>query len=202
MEGFPLTTCNLHDILSFRMEFGKKIRTLRKERGLSLEQLAARSKVAIATLSRIENGKGSGTFRTHQRIAEAFGLPLLELYRDLQEPDPEAYLIEPGAGEAESFTYDDKASAVLLARQVSRKQMLPQMILLEPGGKTALEQYPPGTERWLFGLEGTVEVAVGEKAYQVPQGGTLYFRASLPHRLQNKEGTPARILSVTSPASL
>ncbi len=183
-------------------EIGGRIRTLRKDLGFTLEQLSQKSGVALATLSRLENGKGQGTFRTHLRIAEAFGLPLPELYRNLQEPEQEVHLIEPGAGEAESFTYDDKASAVLLARQVSRKQMLPQMILLEPGGKTALEQYAPGTERWLFGLEGTVAAAVGEKEYRIPQGGTLYFRASLPHRLQNKETVTARIISVTSPAAL
>jgi len=178
-----------------------RIRLLRKDLGLTLEQVAQKSGVALATLSRLENGKVQGTFRTHQRIAEALNIPLPELYRNLQEPEREAYLLEPGGEEAESFTYDDKASAVLLARQVSGKQMLPQMLLLEPGGKTALEQYPPGTERWLFGLEGRVEAAVGEKTYRIPQGGTLYFKASLPHRLENKEGAPARVLSVTSPAS-
>lgn len=183
-------------------DLGTKIRSLRKSLGFTLEQLAQKSGVALATLSRLENGKGQGTFRTHQRIAEAFGLPLPELYRDLREPEQEAHLIDPGAGEAESFTYDDKASSVLLARQVSRKQMLPQMILLEAGGKTALEQYPAGTERWLFGLEGTVAATVGEKEFRIPQGGTLYLRASLPHRLENKETTAARLISVTSPAAL
>lgn len=184
-------------------DLGTRIRSLRKDLGFTLEQLAQKSGVALATLSRLENGKGQGTFRTHQRISEAFGLPLTELYRGLRgEPEQEAHLLEPGAEEAESFTYDDKASAILLARQVSRRQMLPQMILLEPGGKTSLEQYAPGTERWLFGLEGTVEAAVGEKAYRIDQGGTLYFRASLPHRLENKEGTTARVISVTSPAAL
>lgn len=181
---------------------GARIRFLRKDLGFTLEQLSQKSGVALATLSRLENGKGQGTFRTHQRIADAFGLPLPELYRNLQEQVPEAHLIEPGGEEAESFTYDDKASAVLLARPVPRRQMLPQMILLKPGGKTSLEQYPAGTERWLLGLEGAVEVAVGEKAYRVPQGGTLYFKASLPHRLENKETTTARVISVTSPASL
>ena len=183
-------------------DLGTRIRSLRKDLGFTLEQLAQKSGVALATLSRLENGKGHGTFRTHQRITEAFGLPLSELYRDLREPEQETHLIEPGTGEAESFTYDDKASAVLLARQVSRKQMLPQMILLETGGKTALEQYPAGTERWLFGLQGTVEATVGEKEFRIPQGGTLYFRASLPHRLENKAPTTARLISVTSPAAL
>lgn len=184
------------------MEFGLKIRSLRKERGLSLEQLAAKSGVALATLSRIENSKGSGTFRTHQRIAEALGIQLTEMYRDLQEPEQEAIFIQPEAEDAESFIYDEKASAVLLTNQVSSKQMLPQLLVLQPGGKTVLEQYRKGTERWLFGLEGTVNVTVGKKSYRLARGSTLYFKASLPHQFQNVDSVPAKIISVTSPVVL
>ena len=136
------------------MELGFRIRSIRKENGLSLEELSDKSGVALATLSRIENGKGSGTFRTHRRIADALGLPITELYRGLQEPEEEAVVLGPSSSdEAETFTYDEKASAILLARQVTSKQMLPQLITLQAGGKTALEQYPSGTERWLFVLE-------------------------------------------------
>jgi len=182
------------------MNLGGRLRFLRKERKFSLEQLSSRSGVALATLSRIENGKGSGTFRTHQRIAEALGLPLPELYRGLETPEQEVVLLEPDTEEAQIFNYDEKASAVLLAREVSRKQMLPQMIVLQPGGKTALEQYRKGTERWIFGLEGSVDVSVGSKAYRVAPGGTLYFKASLPHQTINMGEAAAKVISVTSPA--
>lgn len=184
------------------LALGEKIRTIRKQRGLSLEQVSAKSGVALATLSRIENGKGSGTFRTHRKIAEAFGLPLTEFYRDLQSEEAEASVLATQSEEAESFTYDEKASAVFLARQLSGKQMLPQMIILQPGGRTALEEYLAGTERWLFGLEGTTRVQIGEKNYPLSSGESLYFKASLPHRFENTGGSEAKLISVTSPAIL
>ncbi len=172
---------------------------MRKERRLSLEQLAGKSGVALATLSRIENGKGSGTFRTHQKISEAFGLSLPDLYRDLRPQDQDAVLMDTEAEEAETFNYDEKASAVLLAKQLAGKQMLPQLILLQPGGKTTLEQYPAGTERWIFCLEGAVAAAVGPASYRISAGGTLYFKASLPHRFENADPAAAKLISVTSP---
>lgn len=181
------------------LSLGSRIRALRKERRLSLEQLAVKAKVALATLSRMENDKGSGTFRTHQRIADALNLPIPELYRYLQDPEQEATFIEPGSEEAETFTYDENSSAVLLTRQISAKQMLPQMVILQPGGKTTLEQYASGTERWLFGLEGSLEVIVGEKRYQIDPGGTLYFKASLPHHFYNGNAKTAKVISVTNP---
>ena len=181
------------------IKLGTRVRAIRKEKRLSLEQLSAKSGVALATLSRMENGKGSGTFRTHQKLAEALGLSLSELYQNLQLDDAEAHLLEPQSDEVEIFTYEERASAILLAKQISTKQMLPQMIILEPGGKTAVEQYALGTERWLFGLEGGAQVTVGSKSYKLLEGGTLYFKGSLPHRLENPSNRKAKIISVTSP---
>jgi transcriptional regulator with XRE-family HTH domain len=184
------------------MEIGLRLRSLRKNREMSLEDLARRSGVALATLSRIENGKGSGTFRTHQKIADAMGVSLPELYRGLDKPEEVAVAL-PSEEEAETFTFDEKASAIFLVRGIRAKQMLPQLLVIQPGGKTALEQYREGTDRWLFGLEGSAQVQVGPKTYPVSEGGTLYFRGSLPHRLINSHHSKiAKVISVTSPVVL
>jgi len=184
------------------MDVGSRIRGIRKELGLSLEQLSAKCGVALATLSRIENDKGSSTFRTHQRIAEALNVPIADLYKGLEQQSHEAILVAPESEDPESFTYDEKSSAVLLTKQVSGKQMLPQMIILQPFGKTSLEQYPSLSERWLLVSEGTVEAAVGGKNYRLAPGNTLYFKASLPHQIMNTGTSTAKIISVTSPAVL
>ncbi len=184
------------------MEIGARIRELRKQRGLNLEELSAKSGVALATLSRIETGKTGGNFKTHQKIASAFGSSIAELYQGLEEPVPEAVWMEPGSEEAESFTYDEKTSAILLAKQVSGKNMLPQMLVFKPGGKTTLEQYREGTERWVLCLEGTLEITVGDKSYRVSPGSTLYFKASVPHQFRNTSEVGTKALSVMSPAVL
>ena len=181
---------------------GTRIRALRKTHQLSLEAMAERSGVALATLSRLENGKAGGTLKTHQKIAEALGLPLAELYRDLPSPEEAAVQVVPVRREVERFQYDAKASAILLATQVSRKRMLPQLVTLQPKGHTAVEQAPAGTERWVFGWRGTIEVIVGSDRYRVPAGHSLYFKADRPHRFRNPGRTVAKCLSVTSPVVL
>ena len=184
------------------MQLGTRIRALRKERGLSLEQLAQKSGVALGSLSRIENGKGGGTYRTHQRITEALGIPIVELYRGLEEPEEAAVLTPSEPKEAERFTYDEKASAVLLTTHVSSKNMLPQMIILQPEGKTAKEEYRKGIERWLFCLEGEITATVGDQSFRMAKGETLYLKASLPHQIVNAKPSVAKVISVTSPVAL
>jgi len=169
--------------------------------------------VALSALSRLENGKGGATFRTLEKIIEALGITMAELYRGLEAPAQDAVVITPGTKEAETFTYDAKASAILLATQLVGKTMLPQLVVLQPGGKTALEQHRKGTQRWLFGLEGTVDVQVGEKTYRITKGGAVYLDAAVPHRIRNahalsarqarlpagRQGSVAKVISVTSP---
>lgn len=184
------------------MVIGERIRSLRKSRGLSLEALAEHSGVALATLSRLENGKAGGTLRTHQKIAQALSLALADLYRDLPAPDEAATKVLPARHDAERFQYDEKASAILLATQVSQKRMLPQLLTLHPKAHTALEHAPAGAERWIFGLRGAVEVQVGSERYRVPAGQSLYFKADQPHRFRNLGRATAKCLSVTTPVVL
>ena len=53
------------------MNIGSVIRNLRKSQGLTLLKLSEMSKVALATLSRIETGKMTGTLESHMQIARA-----------------------------------------------------------------------------------------------------------------------------------
>ena len=59
---------------------GDHIRALRKERGLTIVKVAKSSGIDQATLSRIENGKMTGTLDSHRRIALCLGVSLPALY--------------------------------------------------------------------------------------------------------------------------
>lgn len=185
------------------MDLGAKIRVLRKQAGFTLDALAKKSGLALGTLSRIENGKAPGnTLATHQKLCQAFGIPLKDLYADLPLQDADGTPILPGSPAAETFVYDEKASAILLATQVLQKNMLPQLLVLQPGGRTHLEQTKPGCEKWLFVLEGSLEVQVGEQQHRLSRHGTLYFKASIPHQVRNAGKIVAKCISVTSPVGL
>ena len=66
------------------MYVGDRIKGLRKEKKLKLKELAEKSGVQIATLSRIEHKKMTGTLDSHAKIAQALGVDVTELYRELK----------------------------------------------------------------------------------------------------------------------
>ena len=65
------------------------------ERGWSIERLAAKSRVAVGSLSRMENGRGGGNSRTIEKVADALKISVAELYRGLEAPPQAAALLEP-----------------------------------------------------------------------------------------------------------
>jgi transcriptional regulator with XRE-family HTH domain len=184
------------------MELGKKIRALRKERRLSLDDLASKSGLGKATLSRIENDIHSGTLKTHMKICEALGISLKDLYTETEEKPEEVVAVNPTTPEADVFTYDEKATSVILTQGVAKKNMLPQLLVVEPGGKTATEENPAGTEKFIFCLEGSVELIVAEKTYRLKKDDALYFKSSFSHHLKNNGTKTAKVLSITSPTAL
>jgi transcriptional regulator with XRE-family HTH domain len=182
------------------MDFANKLNELRKEKGITLQELSRKSNVGIATLSRLENGINRGTLRTHQKICEALDIELVDLYKDVETSEDEIISTSPESEEVETFLYDDKASSIILTPNALKKNMLPALIVLQPGGKTHLEQNPKGTEKFLFCVEGKIEATVGEKSFQLKPGGVLYFKSSLAHQLKNTGNAKARCLCISSPA--
>ncbi|NIR32702.1 MAG: helix-turn-helix transcriptional regulator, partial [Gammaproteobacteria bacterium] len=53
---------------------GPRIKALRQERGLTLQQVSDRCGVSVSTLSKIENGQGSGTVNTMLKVARGLGV--------------------------------------------------------------------------------------------------------------------------------
>lgn len=63
------------------MKIGDTIRLLRKAKKMTLQELSNKSGVALASISRMETGRMSGTIESHNDIARVLGVTLSYLYR-------------------------------------------------------------------------------------------------------------------------
>jgi len=180
------------------MNLGNTIRKIRKERKMTLLELAEKSGVALATLSRMENGKMTGTLESHMKICEALGASLPDLYKNLCA-SKKAIAINTQKSRTEVFIHDKKSSEELLASKVSNKKMMPVLIKIKNGGKTRNEKMKPGIEKFIYVLDGRIEANIGEEKYNLMKGDTLYFEATTPHFFKNTHGHDTKLLCVISP---
>ncbi len=180
------------------MRIGKRIRELRKEKKMTLEELSTKSGVALATLSRMENGRMAGTMDSHERICKALNTSLAELYRKVED---ESKTVE-AVTRTERIEHFSRGGAVkyeLLVPKASDKKLRPLIISLSGGGETQEEQDRPGKEKFLYLLAGALEVSIGKKLFSLKCGDSLYFDASLPHTFKNRTKKAAEALCVISP---
>ena len=182
------------------MFIGEKLHAIRKAKRISLTELSEKSSVQMATLSRIENKKMVGTLESHIQIAKALGMDITELYKGLSHQNA---IIDFGQDKnTDVFTHSDEASFQILTKNIMDKKMMPTLIRIEEGGKTSKEQAQNGTEKFIFVLEGHVEINVNDQTFLLHKNNTLYFDGSLPHFIRNSGKTAAKLICVATPVSL
>ena len=183
------------------MYIGKRVQELRKARSMSLTELAEKSGVQIATLSRMENMKMTGTLESHMNIARALGVDITQLYSAIiKEEDKTAVRTAKTASDV--FVHSEKSSYEILTSNVLGKRMMPILLKIEAGGATNTEQNPPGSEKFVFVLEGKIEIRVGAQTYALSRHNTLYFDASQEHKFVNVGKVTARAICVGTPVAL
>ncbi len=180
---------------------GQRIRQLRKEKGLTLVEIAKKTGVAQATLSRIETGTMIGTVECHEKVAETLGVGLAELYSGIDRRyDQVSHLSQK---EPRKVTHHGKEVHVeLLTQESSKKKITPLLITLQGNGKTEREAHERGVEKFLWVLDGHLKVKLDQEEFLIKNQESLYFDASLPHQYFNEGQKPVRIFVAVSPSKI
>ena len=180
---------------------GQRIRSLRKAKNITLVEMADKTGVAQATLSRIETGIMTGTLESHEKIAEVLGIGLADLYSGMDKRYEEITHLPQGA-EKKVTHHAGQFQVELLTQESSKKKITPYLITVQGKNSVPQEQSERGVEKFFYVLQGEVRVVLDQKEYLVRENETLYFDASLPHQIFNDQTSRARILAAVSPSRL
>ena len=182
-------------------ELGGRIRNLRRQKKITLIELAKTTGVAQATLSRMETGLMIGTVKSHQKIAEALGISLGELYGGIDSRH-DRIGHQAASSERKVYAKTDQMKCELLTQEISKKKITPLLITLATHGKSGVERLERGVEKLLFVLEGTITAHLDQKEYILNPHDTLYFDASISHQLSNSGSKQAKIFCAVSPPKI
>ena len=164
---------------------GSNIRSLRRARGQSQEQLAKLAGIPRATWSHLESGEANPTLSVLTRAAAALQVRLEELLappRKSAEFVPAAQLFTRRRGE------------------VSVRKLLPEALpgleiermTLPAGAQMAGVPHTEGTREYLTCERGLVELRVSGEHYRLEPGDVVIFRGDQKHGYHN----PARVESI------
>ena len=176
----------------------ENIRRLRKQKGLTLSEMANSCKCSPALLSQIENGAVNPSLATMVAISETLGISLSDLFAET----PSKEEIAPNLMKAEErkvLTIEGGIQFQLLSRSID----VPFEFILNrwpPGASTGKELYRhEGKECGLL-LEGELEVETNGKVYHMKPGDSITLNSSTPHRITNTGNKEALAIWVNSVA--
>ena len=174
------------------MDIGGKIRKLRTQKGLTLEELAGRSELTKGFLSQLERNLTSPSIESLSDILEALGTNLAEFFAE--DKDDQFRF-----GVQDFFVEERDACTVhWIVPNAQRNKMEP--ILLElPGGGESFEVAPHNGEEFGYVMEGTVSLVTDGKRNVLRKGETFYLHGRTFHTLKNEHKTTAKVLWVSTP---
>lgn len=174
------------------MEIGHKIKQLRKQKDLTLEELASRCELTKGFLSQIERDISSPSIATLSDILEALGSSLSEFFSD----DDNSKIVF----NKNDFFVDEREdySVTWIVPNTQKNEMEPIMITLPSGGET-FEMEPHSGEEFGIVLEGSVNLIVAGKKMQVKKGETFYLQGKESHKIINENKSTAKVLWVSTP---
>lgn len=160
----------------------RRLRTLRRERGWTLDDLAVRAHIGASTLSRIENGQRRLAVDQLVTLARAFGVTVDEL---LAEDEVVIRPMPRGDGGAVWMLnrHDDPSGRVVAKMRVPADSSADPERHVHPG------------HDWFYVLAGTVRLVLGGREHIVATGEAASFRTLTPHCMAGVGG-PAEVLTI------
>lgn len=166
----------------------RRLRELREQAGLSMEEVGRRSSMAASTVSRLESGARRLTLGHLPPLANALGVSVDALLLPPERADPRV--------RSRTFTRDGIT-------------FLPLTRAGAANGMHAYKVHYPAEERvptptvhdghdWIYVLSGRLRLVLGEQELVLEPGEAAEFSCRVPHSLGAVDG-PAEALAIFGP---
>jgi transcriptional regulator with XRE-family HTH domain len=170
---------------------GPKVKRLRQEQRLSLQQLAVKAEVSAAAIHKIERSGMVPTITTLLKIATALDRPVTYFVeQDGGEPEPVAFT--PAAHRPAVFTPHAGLTLAGVSGPYAPFRSAAAVATVAPGASSGDKPLVHAGEELIFVLEGTLTFDIAAIQHKVERGDALHFMGDQPHHWANKGKHSAR----------
>ncbi len=177
------------------MSINKNVKQTRKARGLTLEELAARSNLTKGYISKIENAKSTPPVSTLQSLAVALGVDISELF---DSKTGEKFLPSgldllrknlkgPKEVKGDGYLYSP------LVQNLKNKYMSPFMMKIKKGETNVFSH---DSEEFGYVLSGKISLVYNGKRFNLSEGDSYYFDSRKQHQIINRCQKDAVVLAI------
>ncbi len=178
---------------------GEKVKALRKEKNMSIEDVAKQTEISVQALTAIEDQTIHPPLGNIVSLAKVFEVTVGELCGD----DADAPFCIVRSGDRQSVARFESTgnkscgySYVSLGQQKKNRQMEPFVVTLDPREAKNVQSNQHIGEEIIFVLEGEVEVKLYDHVDILYPGDSIYYDSTMPHIVRCHGDDPATILAV------
>ena len=182
------------------MDIGHKLKTIRKQRGLSQRELAARAGLTNGTISLIEKNRPSPSVASLKSLLDAIPMSMAEFFSTLEDSSMPKYFYKAD----EFIEVTPGIAGQVSLRQLGSVEKHALQVLHEtypPGADTGPESLMHQGEEAGVVVRGTIEVTVDGQSSILHPGDGYLFDSHLPHRFRNISDDSCEVISACTPPS-
>ena len=191
-----------------RTTLGDRIRQKRKERDLTLAELAAACGLSPSFLSQIERDQASPSVATLYTLARIFQTPIAHFFEEAPgqpEPPPPT----PTSSNAQVVRKDRRKQLIYPGSGIRSEMLSPDLqraiqllwVVMPPGTDSGDEPFVHEGEECGVILQGQIETWIGDERYLLGPGDAIYHSSTIPHRSRNIGDTEVIIVVAKTPPS-
>lgn len=175
-------------------EISEKIRSLRKEKNLTLKDLSEKTGLSVSFLSQVENSTSSLAITSLKRIADSLDVPIIYFF---DKPENNNFIVKEK--DQKIFKIESSNSEFIrLSGEFVDRSLESVIVIIPPEQQHGHKFNHPG-EEFVYILEGSLIVDLDGTEYIVKAGDSLHYPSTIPHIWINPLKQPCKILTVLTP---
>ncbi|MGD8353336.1 MAG: cupin domain-containing protein [Pseudomonadota bacterium] len=185
--------------MSHSVDVGKRIRELREDAGLSLQDIAEKTGYSSALISQFENHMISPPLGALIKLSRVLNVDVGNFFGEVADQNfvlvrsderETVSRVASKSGVSLGYTYE------ALGFGLTEHHMEPFVVTLEPVPIREKHLSVHEGEEFIYVLEGRMMIRLGEHTDILQAGDSIYFKCTTPHHVTCAEGDPAKILAV------
>ena len=167
---------------------GKKIRKIRLDKKISLDFMANETGLTIDFIKLVESGKQTPSVGNLLQISRALGIDSGFLLKEQEESN--ANREKAYSRRTDNYAYSPLSSGA------GNKHLKPFKITIEAGENHKGVGYQHEGEEFVYVLEGSVDITVGDHVNSLKPGESLHFNSGIKHNLKNTGKEKAELIVI------
>lgn len=182
------------------IEIGSRVKSLREDKKLSIEEVAERAGLSVAQIESIEEQNLLPSLAPLIKIARVLSVRVGTFLDDSNQLGPVVCRKDENniSTNYSSTNTENKKhmSYQSLSNGKTGRNMEPFMINIAPKQDIDFVMSSHEGEEFILVLEGGIEINYGEEVYNLNTGDSIYYDSIVPHLVRGKDEKGAKIVAV------